>query len=69
FAVVINREGIGNEDVETYCQAEKIDIIARLPDDRRIAEAYSSGDMIVDALDEYRDRFLKIQNYLEQTRT
>ena len=68
FGVVINREGIGNRDVETYCQTEKIDIIARLPDDRRIAEAYSSGKMIVDALGEYRDRFLTIQNYLEQAR-
>lgn len=66
FGVVINREGIGNRDVEIYCQAEKIDIIARLPDDRRIAEAYSSGDMIVDALPEYEGKFLELHKRIDE---
>jgi MinD superfamily P-loop ATPase len=65
FAVVINRYGIGDEDVEKYCQAENIDIIMKLPDDRRIAEAYSSGRMIVDVLHEYKKQFIKLYDYLE----
>jgi MinD superfamily P-loop ATPase len=57
FAVVINRDGIGNDDTRAYCEAEGIEIVARLPDDRRIAQAYSSGQMIVDALGEYVELF------------
>ena len=57
FAVVINRCDIGNEDVEEYCKAEGIRLAAKLPDDRRIAEAYSSGKMIVRELPEYRNCF------------
>lgn len=65
FALVINRYGIGNEEVEDYCQTENIDIIMKLPDDRRIAEAYSSGMMIVEDLPEYIELFTKLCDYLE----
>ena len=60
FAVVINRDGIGDDETQTYCEAEGIDIIARVPDDRRIAQAYSSGKMIVDAVGEYADHFAQL---------
>jgi len=68
FAVVINRDGIGNDETEGYCQAEGIDIVVKLPDDRRIAEAYSGGAMIVDAVPECRDRFAEIGRYVEAAR-
>ncbi len=57
FAVVINRYDIGNDEVEKYCKAENIDICLKMPDDRRIAEAYSVGKMIVDVLPEYKKDF------------
>ena len=65
FAVVINRCDIGNEDVEKYCQAENIDVVMTLPDDRRIAEAYSSGKMIADVSEEYKGHFSKLCDDLE----
>jgi MinD superfamily P-loop ATPase len=68
FAVAINRNGIGNQDVEKYCRAQKIDIAFRLPDDRCIAEAYSSGKMIVEVSDNYRQQFLSVCNYLEHVK-
>ena len=68
FAVAINRDGIGNRDVEKYCQAQKIDIAFRLPDDRGIAEAYSSGMKVVDVLDNYRQQFLSAYDYLERAK-
>jgi MinD superfamily P-loop ATPase len=58
FAVAINRYGLGNDEVEKYCKSENIEIILKLPDDRRIAEAYSTGQMVVDALCEYKEQFL-----------
>jgi MinD superfamily P-loop ATPase len=55
--VVINRDGIGDEKVETYCQSEGIPILMRIPFDRRIAEVYSEGGLVIEALPEYRDQF------------
>ena len=65
FAVVINRYGIGNQQVEEYCRVQDIDVVLKLPDDRRIAETYSIGRMIVDALPEYKNQFLRVYEYLE----
>lgn len=57
FAVAINRYGVGDKEVERYCEAQNIEICFKLPDDRRIAESYSTGDMIVDSLPEYEKGF------------
>lgn len=57
FGVVINRFGAGDDRVHKYCEEHKIPVLLEIPDDRRIAEAYSRGEMIVDALPEYRGLF------------
>ncbi|MEA1971226.1 MAG: 4Fe-4S binding protein, partial [Thermodesulfobacteriota bacterium] len=57
FAVAINRSDVGNEDVKEYCKREKIEIILEIPDDRKIAEAYSRGEMVIRALPEYQKTF------------
>ena len=59
FAVAINRCDIGDEEVNDYCSQEGIDIILRIPDDRRIAEAYSRGEMMINAVAEYNNLFEK----------
>jgi MinD superfamily P-loop ATPase len=65
FAVVINRYGIGDEQVEEYCRSENIDVIMKLPDNRSIAEAYSSGEVIIDVLQEYKEHFSRLYTDLE----
>jgi MinD superfamily P-loop ATPase len=55
--VVINRDGVGDQGVHDYCVAESIPILMRIPLDRRIAEAYSDGGTLVEALPEYREQF------------
>lgn len=57
FAVAINRSDIGNEDVKKYCERERIEIVLEIPDDRKIAEAYSRGEMIIHAVPDYRQSF------------
>jgi MinD superfamily P-loop ATPase len=64
FAVVINRDGIGTDKTEAYCEAEGIHIAARIPEDRLIAQAYSSGEMIVEVLPEYTGRFSELARML-----
>jgi MinD superfamily P-loop ATPase len=38
FGVVINRVGIGDERVHSFCRDENIPVLLDIPDDRRIAE-------------------------------
>jgi len=68
FAVAINRYDVGDDEVEKYCKVENIDICLKLPDDRRIAEAYSSGKIIVDVLNEYKNQFATVYEYLESVK-
>ena len=64
FGVVVNRVGIGDERVHSFCREENIPVLLEIPDDRRIAEAYSKGRVIVEALPEYRGLF---QSLIEKT--
>ncbi|NPU85197.1 MAG: P-loop NTPase [Syntrophaceae bacterium] len=57
FGVVINRVGVGDDRVHAYCREEGIPVLLEIPDDRRIAEAYSRGELIVEALPEYGNLF------------
>lgn len=57
LGVVLNRMGIGDNRVHDFCRREEIPILLEIPDDRRIAEAYSRGKLITEALPEYRPSF------------
>ena len=57
FAVVVNRAAPERRAVRAYCDDEGIDILAELPDDRRVAEAYSRGELAARALPEFASRF------------
>jgi len=48
--VVINRDGTGDRDVETYCEGEGLPILLRIPFDRRIAETGADARVLVEAL-------------------
>lgn len=67
FGVVINRLGIGDDRVYVFCKQENIPIFAEIPDDRRIAEAYSRGKLIVDDLPEYTGIFQSLLKNLRDT--
>jgi MinD superfamily P-loop ATPase len=57
FGVAVNRVGIGDDRVHAYCREEDIPILLAIPDDRRIAEVYSRGELVVEELPEYRALF------------
>ena len=63
--VVVNRDGVGDRGVDEYCAAQDIPILMRIPLDRRIAEAYSEGRPLVEALPEYRERFRELYERTE----
>jgi len=64
YGVVINRHGIGNDDVRDYCQKESIHILAKIPNDRRIAELYSCGELVYKKVPEVKEALVNIVNYL-----
>ena len=48
--VVINRHGMGDgAALESYCRREGLEVVARIPHSRKIAELYASGQLL------YRD--------------
>jgi len=66
FGVVINRADSGDNQTKDYCASEGIDILASIPDDRQIAEAYSRGEMICDAIPHYRNLFTDLLTRLTE---
>jgi len=59
-AVVINRYGIGNDDVFEYCQEKEIPIWGIIPNQRSIAEMYAMGELIYPHVSEFRSELKKI---------
>ena len=57
--VVINRADSGDLRVREFCAAAQIPVLQELPDDRRVAEAYSRGQIAVHVLPEWRDMMLQ----------
>jgi MinD superfamily P-loop ATPase len=57
FGVVVNRVGIGDDRVHADCRRQAIPILAEIPEDRRIAEVYSRGGVVVRELPQYRPLF------------
>lgn len=57
FGVVVNRVGVGDARVHSFCGEQDIPLLMEIPDDRRIAEAYSRGTLLVEALPEYTALF------------
>jgi MinD superfamily P-loop ATPase len=55
--VVINRDGIGDDTVGAWCEANGLPILLRIPMQRHIAEAIARGNTLVRAAPEYRPRF------------
>lgn len=52
-AVVLNRVGLGDDGVQQYCAREGIPILLEIPDDRRIAETYSRGELAIRTIPAY----------------
>jgi MinD superfamily P-loop ATPase len=60
LGVVINRADVGDRAVQLYCRSKRITVLAEIPDDRRIAEAYSRGEVVCEVLPEYQSLFERL---------
>ncbi len=64
MGVIINRFGLGDQNVEKYCEENNIEIVAKIPNMRKIAELYSSGKLIYSEIEEVKNEFEKIKNFI-----
>lgn len=60
LGVAINRVGVGDRGVFSFCEKEGIPILLQLPDNRKIAEAYSRGELAVRALPKLKPLFTNL---------
>ena len=64
FAVVINRADVGDGDTKAYCTRQRIEVLAEVPDDHQVAEAYSRGEMACEVIPKYRELYRDLLNSL-----
>jgi len=57
IGLIVNKAGIGDKKVYAYAQEQNLPILLEIPEDRAIAEAYSKGKTLAEALPEYKERF------------
>jgi MinD superfamily P-loop ATPase len=60
YGVIINRDGIGDERVEEFLEERGVELLMKIPFDRKIAELYSRGIPFVSELEEYQSAFVDL---------
>jgi MinD superfamily P-loop ATPase len=64
--VVINRAGVGNQEVKDYCRRQKVPILAEIPFDRDVAVRYSRGIPMWEAGERYQAIFERLWESMEK---
>ncbi len=63
--LVINRSDIGDNGVMDYASQEGLPILMEIPFDRKIAEAYSRGRLVIEEMPEWREKFVQLYQGIE----
>lgn len=66
YGLVINRSDMGNDDVWQYARTENLPILMEIPFDRAIAEAYSRGRLMVEAMPVWKGKFQELFSRIAQ---
>ena len=64
--LVINRSDMGDDRVKAYAEKENLPVLMEIPFDRQIAEVYSKGEMIVEVMPEWRERFTRLYHKIRE---
>ncbi|MBN2059791.1 MAG: ATP-binding protein [Deltaproteobacteria bacterium] len=63
--LIINRSDMGDDRVREFAEKEGIPILMEIPFDRKIAESYSKGEMLVEAMPEWKEKFKDLFHQIE----
>ena len=64
--LVINRSDIGDDKVRAFAEQESLPLMMEIPFDRRIAEAYSRGELMIERMPEWKERFKVLYQRIEE---
>ncbi|MBF0103515.1 MAG: (4Fe-4S)-binding protein, partial [Desulfobacterales bacterium] len=67
--LIINRCDIGDNKVKDYAKQENLPILMEIPFDRKIAETYSRGQLVVETMPEWKQRFLELYHEIENQKS
>ena len=67
--MLVNRHLEGDETARAFAKERGVEILAEIPDDRRIAELYSRGTIAASELPELRRRFFDLLVRLEERKS
>ena len=65
--VIINRAGMGTDDVYEYLRIEEIPLLMSIPFDRTIASCYSRGELITDKEEEWASKFNQLYSLIVES--
>jgi MinD superfamily P-loop ATPase len=60
FGVIVNRAGLGNDEVYQYLKHKNIPLLMEIPFDREIATIYSKGEIVAKEKPELQKIFLEV---------
>jgi MinD superfamily P-loop ATPase len=60
--IIVNRAEYMDNALKEYCEKEQLNIIGEIPDERRIAESYSRGELAVEKFPEIKTLFENISD-------
>jgi MinD superfamily P-loop ATPase len=73
FGVLINRADLGDNRVKDYCRAQRIRVLLEISNDRKIAEAYSKGVLMIEVrpglVDAFRELYARIGDIVSSGRS
>ena len=69
MGLVINRSDLGDDRVREYAHREELPILMEIPFKRQIAEAYSRGEVLVEVMPPWKDRFSELYDKIRHLST
>ncbi|MFC1837022.1 (4Fe-4S)-binding protein, partial [Thermodesulfobacteriota bacterium] len=60
MGVVLNRSDVGDRKVQEYCRDMGIPLLMEIPHDRKIAEGYARGELLIESAPAYSELLLEL---------
>jgi len=64
--VIINKAGLGNNDIYDYLQKENIPLLMCVPFDKKIAVIYSNGELLTDLYSDWAAKFYQLYHIIQE---
>jgi MinD superfamily P-loop ATPase len=66
FGLIVNKAGLGNNDVYEYIKQKNIELLGEIPFDHDYAAKYAKGDLLINISEEISDIYNHITNALKR---